>query len=982
MRGVSGYIIIVLLALSSAWPLQGRAKGHYTAFHYERANGFPGNRVYHVFQDRRGYIWMGTDNGLVCFNGYEFKTYTTRDGLPGNEVFNFVEDSSGRLWLGAFSNELSYWREGKIYNNHNDSFLSRLRFKTMRANAPVFDCYGNMWSFEFWPRQLIRIDRAGQITRQDEINGQNIHMALFITINSTGHLIAISNMHVYEYLKDHFELILALPEDAFNHRHANIDYALAIELSWITRDSFLKRYGYKINRQTKNIYWTPEELHILNAIDRLSPDLIGLSLRDGAYLKEIATGKTIGYFLAGYDVSGSYMARDGSLWFSTLGQGVFHYTRSFIDVLPSRTPSQSIRFIKAQKDGICFIEGENILGQISVHKQTRAVSVKHYLLNDEQHGHYRFFYAGHNRAGHWIFSGYRLLEYIHPSGKPVGIYNVPVFKDVMEEDDRHVLAATQSGIYRVDKDKLRITDTFYNVRATAIEKIGTTIYGGTLTGLIAIGPDKKILIPREPALNCHITALEADQDSLLWVANNKAALIALHNGRIVKTIDGQTGLGCNSISKLNADGTFLWVATDNGLYAVNKRPPFNVVRRLSAADGLSSDQVDCIALKDGYVWVGTEKGINYFEEAEVKPVMSNPVFLVNGIRNDSTTIALSAGTMQLANKSLYIDFDVIDHSGITKPVYAYQLNKGDWIDTRNSDLYFPTTPYGHFTVSLKATAASWEAPKMLFLSFYRPYPFYLSWWFILLIVLLFLALISSLFHLFLRRVRKQDRSRLMIEQNLLQLEQMALQGQMNPHFIFNCITAMRQYYTEGDIQKADKFVDAFSSLIRTTFEMADRTFISLEQELHYLRQYLAIERERFEYSFDFTITNHTTTAPAAIPVPAMLLQPLVENAVRHGVRHLPDGTGKIDVTVTQQEYMIHITIADNGIGRAATRLMKQTTGAAPVTSTSVNRKRIDIFNRLFDQKISMHTEDITDQEDRVAGTIILISYPVDIYAFG
>ena len=89
------------------------AKDHYAAFNYQRSNGFPGNKVYCLFQDSHNYIWMGTENGLVRFNGYEFKTYTIQDGLPDNEVLSITEDKSGKLWLSTFSNELCICRAEK-----------------------------------------------------------------------------------------------------------------------------------------------------------------------------------------------------------------------------------------------------------------------------------------------------------------------------------------------------------------------------------------------------------------------------------------------------------------------------------------------------------------------------------------------------------------------------------------------------------------------------------------------------------------------------------------------------------------------------------------------------------------------------------------------------------------------------------------------------------------------------------------------------
>ena len=219
--------------------------------------------------------------------------------------------------------------------------------------------------------------------------------------------------------------------------------------------------------------------------------------------------------------------------------------------------------------------------------------------------------------------------------------------------------------------------------------------------------------------------------------------------------------------------------------------------------------------------------------------------------------------------------------------------------------------------------------------------------------------------------------------NLLELEQMALQGQMNPHFIFNSIASIKEYYNSGDIIKANRLLDTFTSLIRTTFEISAQTFTTLADELKYLSQYLQIEQERFNNSFSFSIDKQIQVPESQVPVPTMLLQPLVENAVRHGMRHLPDGKGKIAITIVQQQEIIAIAIADNGLGRRATLEMKKRQYFHnSVTSTTVNEKRIDILNKILDQKINIHIEDIMEEEHHISGTIVTISYPLNIQIIG
>lgn len=973
------HYIITFLLLFLAVPLQAHEEDdHYKAFNYLRTNGLPGDVVYNLYQDSHDYIWMGTENGLACFNGYEFKTYTITDGLPDNEIIKIKEDRrSGKLWLIPFSNEVCYIWHGKIYNSDNDSLLRKLKFASLPRSIE-FDYWGNTWISE--TGSVTQISSNGKISKINKIGNDRFKPIIPLGLDDSGRAILVNETKYYRYNGNRFELVAELPIHPFYHySHGMLLELMLEEFSWTSLPLFIKRYA-----SGKSIYYEGDELTSFHNFKRLSPNIAFIGSRNGAFLKDMHSGKTVMRILEGKNVPSCLLAKDGSLWFGTLGNGVFHYFPSFIKSIPSGLQSSDVSFIKARKNGLHFIKDKNILVQVRLNPGNQPEVIRERIINKRDKAR-TCSYIGPDRLHRWIVCETdSISQYKQLGTKPVCQHNIGFSKSIFEEGDTALLIGTVEGIIRLNKDKFSITDTLFDKRVTAVVKVNKVIYAGTLTGLYRSVPEKKtmVLFSDEPLLKGHITELCADEDSILWVANNKAALMRISNNQVKKVIDRNRGLGYNNISALNVSERYLWIGTDNGLYVVNKRSPFNIVRHLSFVNGLSNNQVNCIEMAGGQVWIGTKNGLNYFDEKMIVPSKTKPIFFINSIRNDENSIIPTKDVIELDGKTLHIDFDVVDHAGGIKPIYTYSLNDNKWIGIERNSLYFPTMPYGNFTIAIKAVSSNWSGPKILKLSFYRAYPFYMSWWFILLVILFSLMLIGSLIILFLKRVRKKDREQLLVQQNLLQLEQMALQGQMNPHFIFNCITAIRQYYNKGNLLKANRFVDIFSALIRTTFEMVNQTFTSLENELNYLNQYLTIEQERFNHTFSFSINKEVKIPASSVPVPAMLLQPLVENAVRHGVRILPDGTGKINIAVVQQGNLIYITIADNGIGIAGMQKMKQgARTAVPVTSTTVNKRRIDILNKLFNNKISMNTEDIMNEEGKVAGTKVLISYPLDIYVF-
>ena len=101
----------------------------YNYVRYDTRDGLAGSTVYDVVQDKDGFIWFGTENGLSRFDGKHFKNYTVKDGLPDNEVLTLFADSKGRVWIGTFSKQLSYVENGKIRNAQNDSLLRKITWK-------------------------------------------------------------------------------------------------------------------------------------------------------------------------------------------------------------------------------------------------------------------------------------------------------------------------------------------------------------------------------------------------------------------------------------------------------------------------------------------------------------------------------------------------------------------------------------------------------------------------------------------------------------------------------------------------------------------------------------------------------------------------------------------------------------------------------------------------------------------------------------
>ncbi|MFN2458295.1 MAG: histidine kinase [Chitinophagaceae bacterium] len=201
-----------------------------------------------------------------------------------------------------------------------------------------------------------------------------------------------------------------------------------------------------------------------------------------------------------------------------------------------------------------------------------------------------------------------------------------------------------------------------------------------------------------------------------------------------------------------------------------------------------------------------------------------------------------------------------------------------------------------------------------------------------------------------------------------ELEMQALRAQMNPHFIFNCLSSINRFILKNDNKTASDYLTRFSRLIRMVLVNSQRKLITLEDELEMLRLYLDMERMRFKNEFDYSITTNNTIDAGAIFIPPLLLQPFCENAIWHGLMH-KDGHGLLTIDLTEDENFLHCIIKDNGVGRERAAEMKSKTAEKEKSlGLKITTERLALLNGNKDVSTSYKIDDVLDSEGNVAGT--------------
>ena len=211
-----------------------------------------------------------------------------------------------------------------------------------------------------------------------------------------------------------------------------------------------------------------------------------------------------------------------------------------------------------------------------------------------------------------------------------------------------------------------------------------------------------------------------------------------------------------------------------------------------------------------------------------------------------------------------------------------------------------------------------------------------------------------------------------LEHRATELEMQALRAQMNPHFIFNCLSSINRFILKNEPDKASDYLTRFSRLIRLVLINSQKPLIVLEDEIEMLRLYLEMEQLRFKHTFDYSIIYNNDIEPSNILFPPLLLQPFCENAIWHGLMH-KEGHGQLSVAFSMRNNVLNCIITDNGIGRARAAEI-QTKSAEKIKSLGIKltADRLALFNEDRSVQHFYKIEDTTDEFGNITGTKVTV----------
>ncbi|HET6991301.1 MAG TPA: histidine kinase, partial [Bacteroidia bacterium] len=256
-------------------------------------------------------------------------------------------------------------------------------------------------------------------------------------------------------------------------------------------------------------------------------------------------------------------------------------------------------------------------------------------------------------------------------------------------------------------------------------------------------------------------------------------------------------------------------------------------------------------------------------------------------------------------------------------------------------------------------------------------PFWQKSWFIILCIVCFLLLLYVVVKLVIKRIRKKEEQKTLINKQLAEFQLTALQAQMNPHFIFNAINSIQNYILKKKEQEAYNYLAKFSKLIRMVLNNSEQKILSLDEELETVKLYVELEQLRFEKNFKFELNVDENVDQTNVEVPTMFIQPYVENAIWHGLMNLENERNAIlKIGISTENSLLKIVIEDNGVGREQAAKYKKQSVHRPV-AMKLTEKRLSMINMMEDYVgAKVLIKDLKDESGNGIGTRVEIFLPV------
>lgn len=327
-----------------------------------------------------------------------------------------------------------------------------------------------------------------------------------------------------------------------------------------------------------------------------------------------------------------------------------------------------------------------------------------------------------------------------------------------------------------------------------------------------------------------------------------------------------------------------------------------------------------------------------------------------------------------------INYSILSFNTDSRYQLYYKINNGKWqvISPMVRNLKLASLSPGEYDIYFELRGDKGKVYAQDPVSFKISKAFWNEWWFWCAGFVIISACGYSYYKWQTSIIRHQNKlvlEKVELEKNLRNSMLTSIRAQMNPHFFYNALNAIQFFIFSDDKRNASTYLVKLSKLTRMILEMSEHESISLQDEIEALSLYLDLEQMRFS-DFSFELQTAGNVDSELVKIPPMVVQPYVENAIKHGLLHRK-GNKFLSIQFRRDNGTLCIAIDDNGIGRVrANELNQIKKDKHHPFATYANSKRIDLLNKERDKNIGIIYTDKYDAQGIAAGTTVVISIPL------
>lgn len=947
--------------------------------HLSVEDGLLSSTVYFAYQDSQGYMWFATEAGVNRYDGRNFEAFTVDDGLSDNEILWIEEDSQRRIWFLSLNGQLSFFKNGKLYNPSNHPLLKKA---VAKASFVSFfeDSQKRLW---LGTNQQEVVMIAPDLVRHYKLASPQNLANSFIVEDGSGNIWMLTKGSFYQVKEDRL-IQTASPYYPVSHK-AFINDTATHKTLFISKQGLVE---FK-NGKTKLIQSIDASI-VQQGIGHFSLDKDGSlwlsTLGSGIY--RFHRNNEPENFLPGRYITHSIKDKTGNIWVSTIGDGVYMlpaHTKNIIQFTKSSGLSDAavhsiskdhrgVFWLGLRKGDINFLNGSDVTYKSLKTSSNPYTPIKTLTVDQQSKSTW---FATNSVLGE-IKPDFKEIRYLEEKDKKEF-----AVKSFALGKNGELAFALSSGVYILNNRNRPLTFTpattisgkqhFFPLRAFAtFYDNNNTLWFSNIKGLHRYENNRLTdYSSASSLLTKRITDIKALPDGTLALATYGYGIVLFKDGKVINHITTVKGLTSSIVTRLAVKGDILWAVTNKGVSKITFAGSEFHIRGYGTDNGLSSNEVNDILIDGQKIYLATNNGLTILRADEASAdTLPPPLYLSRLTVNQEVISDTSNLTLEYRQNNISVDFTAINFNDSKNITYRYKLKSSDpWIYIHNTTLDFGSLESAkyHLIIEARSQYSGWSKPLML--NFTIKPPFWRNWTFVSVAACVVSALVIWAISAFFKAQKAKEEEQLVVQNKITSLEQQALQAMMNPHFVFNVMNSIQHFINTRNDLAANKVLTGFARLIRKNMEVCTKSFITLQEEIEYLKLYLSLEALRFGDRMKHNFLIDTNIDTEEVFLPSMLLQPFVENAIWHGIMPKEEG-GKIEIRIKKlYDEAIEINIWDDGIGILNAAKKKDSSYVS--RGMQLTNDRIKLLNKSSRRPIELKVEQTGE-----SGTLVKFTIPI------